>query len=299
MQLKPPLTYNEQIDRLLKNGVEIRDEESAKDILTKINYYRLSGYAIQFRTNPQKSLYNSGTTFEDIYKIYLFDTELRNIIKPFIEKAEIFFRTRIAYGFSLIKCKDFPYDGHYIESNFCSSDWHKDIMESLNRERDHNKDSLVVKHHIKKYNKQMPLWVCVELMSFSTLSKFYNAMNTSEKIKIANSFSSKPDMLSNHLHCLSNFRNKCAHGARLYNIEYNPPAQLGKSTLKKYPELRNSSFLAYMLILVRRQTSNKDKEVLINSFVNLIDKYKSGLDINLLGCPEEFKVILQNELPKP
>ena len=34
------------------------------------------------------------------------------------------------------------------------------------------------------------------------------------------------DTLENHLHCLSVLRNKCAHTARMYNTDFNPPAKL-------------------------------------------------------------------------
>lgn len=33
------------------------------------------------------------------------------------------------------------------------------------------------------------------------------------------------DTLENHLHCLSVLRNKCAHAARMYNMNFNPPAK--------------------------------------------------------------------------
>lgn len=48
MGLKPPLSYTDQIERLKKNGVEIPDHETALSILSEANYYRLTGYALQF-----------------------------------------------------------------------------------------------------------------------------------------------------------------------------------------------------------------------------------------------------------
>ena len=70
----------------------------------------------------------------------------------------------------------------------------------------------------------MPLWVMVELMSFSNISKLYSSMYISEKETIAQAVGIKYKTLENHLHCLSVLRNKCAHAARLYNTEFNPPA---------------------------------------------------------------------------
>jgi abortive infection bacteriophage resistance protein len=296
MGLKPPLSYQDQIERLKKNGVEIPDPQSAMQILTETNYYRLSGYALQFRIAPQKSRYQTGTSFEKIHNLYLFDMELRNLLKPYLEKIEILCRTRIAYGFSLNKCQVPPHDGHYDDRNFYNQASHKKIIDSLHREENYNKDSLIVKHHRAKYENKMPLWVCVEIMSFSNLSKLYHAMYISDKKSIAASLSTRHDILSNHLHCLSNLRNKCAHGARLYNAVYNPPAMLGKIFLQKNPDLKNDTFLAYLLVMIRRLTQNDDKRTLIDSFLNLIDNYRIYLDLDLLGCPVNFEMILQSEI---
>lgn len=183
MGLKPPLSYTDQIERLKKNGVEIPDHESALSILSEANYYRLSGYALQFRIDPQKSRYQSGTSFDKIHSLYLFDTELRNLIKPYLEKIEILCRSRIAL--SLNKCQLPPHDGHYENRNFFNKASHKKIIKSLEREENYNKDSLIVKHHREKYENKMPLWVCVEIMSFSNLSKLYHAMYISDKETIA------------------------------------------------------------------------------------------------------------------
>lgn len=142
----------------------------------------------------------------------------------------------------------------------------------------------------------MPLWVCVEIMSFSNLSKLYHAMYINAKESIAATLSTRHDILSNHLHCLSNLRNKCAHGARLYNSVYNPPPKLGIATLKKYPALKSDSFLAYLIIIIRRLSQNDDNKTLVDSFLNLIDKYDIYLDLDLLGYPVNYEIILRNEM---
>jgi len=296
MGLKPPLSYTDQIERLKKNGVEIPDHETALSILSEANYYRLSGYALQFRIDPQKSRYQTGTSFEKIHNLYLFDTELRNLLKYYLEKIEILCRTRIAYGFSLNKCQLPPHDGHYEDRNFYNKAGHKKIIESLHREENYNKDSLIVKHHREKCENKMPLWVCVEIMSFSKLSKLYHAMYINDKESIAASLPTRHDILSNHLHCLSNLRNKCAHGARLYNSIYNPPPKLGIATLRKYPDLKSDSFLAYLIVIIRRLSQNDDKKTLVDSFLDLVDKYHIYLDLDFLGCPVNNEMILHGEI---
>ena len=59
MDLKKPLTFDEQLDKLIAHGMIVADREKAKDILKRVNYYRFTGYvnvythigfAIQTRT---------------------------------------------------------------------------------------------------------------------------------------------------------------------------------------------------------------------------------------------------------
>lgn len=131
----------------------------------------------------------------------------------------------------------------------------------MRREEEYNKDLLVVKHHKEKYDDKMPLWVLVELMSFSNLSKLYKAMYKTEQEMIAKSVKTKRDILANHLHCLSILRNKCAHGARLYDIKFSPPARLGTSMLRNNKNLINNTLLAYLIILIRRLPNYSKKNV--------------------------------------
>ena len=96
----------------------VADREKAKDILKRVNYYRFTGYALQFRQEPSGSNYIEGTTFETVYHLYKVDEILRDTFRRYIEKAEVYYRTQIAYGFSMAKCTEAPYDQHYDENNF-------------------------------------------------------------------------------------------------------------------------------------------------------------------------------------
>ena len=44
MDLKKPLTFDEQLDKLIAHGMIVADREKAKDILKRVNYYRFTGY---------------------------------------------------------------------------------------------------------------------------------------------------------------------------------------------------------------------------------------------------------------
>ena len=69
MDLKKTLTFDEQLDKLIVHGMIVADREKAKDILKRVNYYRFTGYALQFRQESSGSDYIEGTTFETVYHL--------------------------------------------------------------------------------------------------------------------------------------------------------------------------------------------------------------------------------------
>ena len=292
MELKEPLTFEKQLDKLEQHGMIVQNKEKAKNILKMMNYYRFTGYALQFRKTPTGSDYVKGTTFEKVYHLYKADEELRDTLRKYIEKIEVYYRAQIAYGFSISKCSETPHDQHYDEENFYNKKGFNEVMKSFKKEKNYYSDSLIVKHHREKYSGKMPLWVIVELMSFSNLSKLYSSMFYSEKDIIADMVGTKREILSNHLHCLSVLRNKCAHAARLYNTNFNPPAKLKGTFLRKYPEVKNNSLFAYILVLIKRLPNKSDKNTLIQSIKTLIDTNKDCIDLDLMGFPKNYIEII-------
>ena len=296
MELKKPLYLSEQIARLKKENMIIVDDNRAEEILREINYYRFTGYALQFRMVPSRSQYCHGTKFDDVYKIYQFDVELRSLLRAYIERAEVFYRTLIAYKFSVAKCMTSPHNQHYDEKNYYYKKGFKEVMENFNREREYHKDSLIVQHHKAKYKSQMPLWVMVELMSFSNLSKLYSCMYISEQDCIANEVRTGAVTLANHLHCMSVLRNRCAHAGRLYNSKFNPPAKFTTRFYQKHKDIKNNSLFAYILILIRRLPSKKYSLSLINDVMQLLKKYNRDVDMSCMGFPDGYEDIMKESL---
>lgn len=63
MELKKPLSFAEQVKRLQVHGMKVTDVTEAKRFLASVNYYRFTGYALEFRCAPHKSEYLRGTSF--------------------------------------------------------------------------------------------------------------------------------------------------------------------------------------------------------------------------------------------
>lgn len=135
----------------------------------------------------------------------------------------------------------------------------------------------------------MPLWVIVEFMSFSHLSMLYSAMYNSSQDNIANKLHTGRKMLANHLHYISVLRNKCAHAARLINTKYSPPAKLSAVFLKNNPDIRNDSLFAYLKVLAYRLPSDKLRDEFKTEIIDLVERYKSFLDIALIDFPCDYE----------
>ena len=91
---KPPLTIDEQVELLLKRGMDGNPDVMAQR-LTAVNYYRLSGYWHTFR-NPDDT-FKPGTTFDLVWNTYVFDRHLRLLVMDAIERIEIAVRSLMAY----------------------------------------------------------------------------------------------------------------------------------------------------------------------------------------------------------
>ena len=296
MDLKIPMTIEEQIEKLKTHGLIIANDAKAKQFLSRINYYRFTGYALQYRLHSDKSEYIKGISFETIYHIYQFDESLRDIFRKYIERAEIYYRTLISYNFSIVKCISPPHDQHYDENNFYNKRGYNEVMDSFKKEKNYYKDSLIVKHHKLKYNNRMPLWVIVELMSFSNTSKLYSSMYISDKNLISAEVGVSAATLENHLHCLAVLRNKCAHAARLYNTEFNPPARFTKQFLRQHPDIKNNSLFAYILVLIKRLPDESMKIALISDVTDVLDNYTDNIDLSLVGFPLNYKELFLEEI---
>ena len=297
MDIKKPLTFEQQVQRLIDHKMDVSDIVLARRVLSEVNYYRFSGYALQYRDQENPDDYIIGTKFEDVWRLYQFDNELRCILKSNLDIIELYARTQISYGFSLSKCLVAPHDQHYEALNFYNKDSHDSIIiSSLSREKENNKDALFVVHHAEKYNGKMPLWVIVELLSFTNLSKLYSSMYFNEQDVIAKNMGTASVTLKNHLHCMANLRNKVAHAGRLYNATYNPPVILGRSFLQRNPDISPDTLFSYLVVLMRRIPEKAEKAALVMAIVNITIQYKDCIKLSLLGFPKNYIQCLCNEI---
>ena len=80
MREKTFKTLDQQINILKEKGLVINDIGFAKKVLFKENYFFLSGYRYLFMTKYKEKKFNDGTTFDELYSVFLFDRHIRNLM---------------------------------------------------------------------------------------------------------------------------------------------------------------------------------------------------------------------------
>ncbi len=152
-----------------------------------------------------------------------------------------------------------------------------------------------MKHHSRKYKGKMPLWVMVEMMSLSDVSKLYSCMYISEQKAIADVVGCGTKTLKNHLHCISVLRNKCAHAARLYGETLYPSVSLSKYFLRSYSDVHIDSLFAYLIVLLKHLPCKDQKNSLLKDLELLISKYEDYIGIDNLGFPQNWMRIAEKQ----
>lgn len=296
--LKTPLDIPQQLAQFQRHGILVEDKAVALSILERVSYYRLSGYALEFRTSAHSSHYIPETTIEQIYDRYRFDEDLRHILRKYLEIAEIFYRTQIANTIALRKCSQPPHEQHYDVANYYRKNHFSDLMVQLRQQLHYYKDSLFIQHHMDKYHGRMPLWVLVEVMSLSTLSKYYSCLYRSDQEAVAAPLNTSARTLRNHLHALSVLRNKCAHAARLYNTVFSPKVILPTKTLRSTPSLQTDTLFSYLIMLAYRLPNFTIQQGYKKELISLLDAYRGKVEFDKIGLPNateaELLMILQN-----
>ena len=71
---------DEQVEIFKFKGMIINDEKYVKKVLLRENYFFFSGYRHLFLKSSQDKTFIPGTTFREVYGLFSFDRQLRNIM---------------------------------------------------------------------------------------------------------------------------------------------------------------------------------------------------------------------------
>ena len=209
-------TLDEQIDILRHKGLSIMDPKYAKNVLLRENYFFLNGYRHLF-VNKDK-IFKQGTTFEELYSLFLFDRSLRNIVFKYLLVIENNLKSIFSYQLS----KKYGYkEKDYLKNdNFTTAPEKQaqlnDLLRKMKRQiRVNGAQHTATQHYASNYG-YIPLWILVKVLSFGIISELFQVLKPEDQKEIANVFGVDIDTLIVYLPILANYRNLCAHEDILY-----------------------------------------------------------------------------------
>jgi len=211
---KPALTIDEQVSRLRQRGLE-GDPVDMATRLTKVSYYRLSGYTFPFR-NPDDA-FRPGTTFRTVWDHYVFDRRLRLQLIDALERIEVAVRTRLSYELGH-EYGAFGYSD--VDRVFGGSiDQRSKLGESTRSELKRAKEQFL-EHFEEKYGDSHdipPIWMATEVFSFGTIVRMVSLCHPATQRRITEYFGLPDVVIVSWLRSLNVVRNVCAHHSRLWN----------------------------------------------------------------------------------
>lgn len=229
---KPSLTPDQQADLLILRGLS-GDRAQIVERLHSVSYYRLSGYWYPFRKPDDGFL--PGTTFETVWRRYVFDRRLRLVVMDAVERIEVAVRTQLALHHSMLY-GPFAYAEDPLSLPGMDPRRRTEFLGKLQEELDRGRETFLL-HFKSKYgdtHSTLPIWMAAEVMTMGSTLSLYKGCPRKVKTKVATLFSVPDEVLGSWLLCLNTVRNICAHHSRLWNREFGIKPLIPR--LPKYPE---------------------------------------------------------------
>lgn len=212
-------SLEEQIEIMKNKGLVINDESFCKEVLLRENYFFLNGYRRAFMKNKDKSRFINGTTFEELYSLFLFDRKIRNILFKNILIVENNIKSIISYQLS----KKYGYrEKEYLKpTNFnYSFDNKRQVNDLISKMKRQIKNNAVThsatRHYVTNYG-YIPLWVLVKVLSFGIVVELFSVLKKEDQYDIVDIYGIDLKDFVTYLSIVSNYRNLCAHEDIVYD----------------------------------------------------------------------------------
>ena len=306
MNKKEFRTLDEQVNIMTNKGLIINDIDKAKDILFRENYFFINGYRSLFYTKDRRFI--EGTTFEELYSLFLFDRNIRNILFKYILVFENNIKSIISYQLS----KKYGYkEKEYLNPKNFNQDIKErrrveDVINKMNRQiRINGEKHTATFHYITKYH-YIPLWILVKVLSFGLINELFGILKEEDQKEIADFYKMDADDLKVYLQMLSNYRNLCAHEDIVYehrtqtyigDTYYHSRLNIPKNDLGEYTKGKNDLF-ALIIILKQVLQADRFSEMMseINRCFDMFNLRVHTIEIsklyNKMGFPENYMDIV-------
>ena len=276
----------EQIEILKYKGMTITDEKYTKKILLRENYFFISGYRYPFMRSMTDKHFLPGVTFEELYSLFLFDRDIRNIFFKNLLIIENNLKSIFSYQLS----KKYGYkEKTYLKSRNFTKDKNKqkqvnDLIKKMKRQiRINGSQHTATAHYMSNYG-YVPLWILVKVLSFGIVGELFSIMKYDDQVNICKIYNIPLDDFSNYLPILSNYRNLCAHEDILYEnrtqkkikgTRFHELLGLEKDDEGYYTKGTNDLF-ALLIIMKRMLSYDEFKDMCLE-----LDKRIDNLEYNL------------------
>ncbi len=311
MNKKEFKTLDEQLGIFKSKGLTINDEEEARNILLKENYFFINGYRRVLMVSSKEKKFVKGATFDELYAIFMFDRELRNILFKnllIVEnniKSIISYKLSVKYGYK---------EKNYLkESNFTTDNKDKrrvsDVINKMKRQiRVNSQNHSATLHYITNYG-YIPLWVLVKVLSFGLINELYGILKPEDQKEIADLYNVEMEDMEIYLSLLANYRNLCAHEDIVFdhrtqkyisNTKYHNELKIKQDEFGEYIKGKNDIFA---LIIILKQMLTKDEFMHMMDEINLklqdltwqIKSVKINKIYDTLGFPENYMDLINIE----
>lgn len=303
-------TLDEQLEILKGKGLIIDDIEYARNIILRENYFFLMGYRHLFYKSDGSKTFRENTNFRELYALFTFDRQLRNIIFKNVLIIENNCKSIFSYVLSHkygYKENDYLRPQNYVQSHDRQKQVN-DLLRKMKRQiRINGGQHDATKHYINNYG-YIPLWVVVKVLSFGITSELYTIMKDVDQREIAREFHVDPENLLTFLPILSNYRNLCAHEDILF--EHHTQKVIPDN---KYHELLHISKMddeymygkgdVFAVVLIFKYLLSKDDfRLFLNEVSYELDRLAGKLDsipvyyvLDHMGFPTNYLELLDME----
>jgi len=283
-------TLDEQVAIMKEKGLIVEDDYFAKEVLLRENYFFLNGYRTLFMKSPTEKKFVVGASFSELYGMFNFDRQLRNILFKNLLIIENNLKSILSYQLS--KSYGIRENDYLNPDNFNQAPERKrqvnDLLSKMKRQIRANADSHTATSHYQSHYGYIPLWIAVKVLSFGIVSELYIILKSRDQQDVAELFKVDAEDLVTYLPILSNFRNLCAHEEVLF--DHRVQRNIGDTRFHEKLEIpkldgeyiygKNDVF-ALLLILKQLLRPDDFKEMIkeIEYELNLLDSKLSSISI--------------------
>lgn len=280
-------TLDEQLDIFRYKGLVINDEKYSKQVLLRENYFFLNGYRHLFLKSSTERVFKKGTTFEELYSLFLFDRSFRNCLFKYLLVIENNLKSIVSYQLS----RKYGYrESDYLRpKNFTSQPEKQrqinDLLRKMKRQiRLNGSQHSATQHYVSNYG-YIPLWILVKVLSFGIVSEMFSVLKREDKKEIADAYNIDVDSLDNYLPMLANYRNLCAHEDILYEnrtqkqIDDTVFHQLLKIPKENDEYIQGKNDLFALIIIMKQMLSEEDFKNMTIELDNIIQTLNYNLNV--------------------